>query len=135
MNRIISILVTFFLLALTTMAHKEAEVLSDTYHANYLTLADVEAVGYWQAIDTPASLTVTPALIDASGAIDTGTSQVMTAVLGVMFDRDASGYNIYQDTLDSSPYNAKGQYYNLFNNVRIQYQNDLTEKGIVLLLD
>ena len=117
------------------LAHMEAEVLSDTYHDNYLKLADVEAVGYWQAIDKPASLTVTPALIDASGAIDTGTSQVMTAVLGVMFDRDAIGYNIYQDTLDSSPYNAKGQYYNLFNNVRIQYQNDLTEKGIVLLLD
>lgn len=117
------------------LAHMEAEVLSDTYHDNYLKLADVEAVGYWQAIDTPASLTVTPALIDASGAIDTGTSQVMTNVLGVMFDRDAIGYNIYQDTLDSSPYNAKGQYYNLFNNVRIQYQNDLTEKGIVLLLD
>lgn len=117
------------------LAHMEAEVLSDTYHDNYLKLADVEAVGFWQAIDTPASLTVTPALIDASGAIDTGTSQVMTNVIGVMFDRDAIGYNIAQDTLDSSPYNAKGQYYNLFNNVRIQYQNDLTEKGIVLVLD
>ena len=117
------------------LAHMEAEVLSDTYHDNYLKMADVEAVGYWQAIDTPASLTVTPALIDASGAVDTGTSQVMTDVLGVMFDRDAIGYNIYQDTLNSSPYNAKGEYYNLFNNVRVMYTNDLCEKGIVLLLD
>ena len=117
------------------LAHMQAEVLSDTYHDNYLKLADVEAVGYWQAIDKPDALTVTPALIDASGAVDTGTSQVMTNVIGVMFDRDAIGYNIYQDTLDTSAYNPRGQYYNLFNNVRCQYTNDLTEKGIVLVLD
>jgi len=118
------------------LAHMEAEVLSDTYHDNYLKLADTEAVGFWQAIDTPASLTVTPVYIDATGAVvSNAASQVMTNVIGVMFDRDAIGYNIYQDTLDSSPYNAKGQYYNLFNNVRIQYQNDFTEKGVVLLLD
>ena len=117
------------------MAHMQAEVLSDTYHDNYLRLADTEAVGYWQAIDTPDALTVTPVYIDKTGAVATGTSQAMTNVVGVMFDRDAIGYNIYQDTLDSSPYNAKGQYYNLFNNVRVQYQNDFTEKGIVLVLD
>lgn len=117
------------------LAHMEAEVLSDTYHDNYLKMADVEAVGFWQAIDTPDSLTVTPALIDASGAIDTGTSQVMTDVIGVMFDRDAIGYNIAQDTLDTSVYNPAGQYFNLFNNIRVMYTNDLSEKGIVLVLD
>ena len=117
------------------MAHMQAEVLSDTYHDNYLRLADTEAVGYWQAIDNPDALTVTPVYVDNTGAVATGTSQAMTNVVGVMFDRDAIGYNIYQDTLDSSPYNAKGQYYNLFNNVRVQYQNDFTEKGIVLVLD
>lgn len=117
------------------LAHMQAEVLSDTYHDNYLRLADTEAVGYWQAIDDPDALTVTPVYVDNTGAVATGTSQVMTNVVGVMFDRDAIGYNIYQDTLDSSPYNAKGQYYNLFNNVRVQYQNDFTEKGIVLVLD
>ncbi len=117
------------------LAHMQAEVLSDTYHDNYLRLADTEAVGYWQAIDSPDALTVTPVYVDNTGAVATGTSQVMTNVVGVMFDRDAIGYNIYQDTLDSSPYNAKGQYYNLFNNVRVQYQNDFTEKGIVLVLD
>ena len=52
-----------------------------------------------------------------------------------MFDRDAIGYNIYQDTLDASPFNPKGQYYNMFANVRVRYQNDLTEKGLVLCLD
>lgn len=118
------------------MSHMEAEVLADTYHDNYLTLADTEAVSYWQNIQSPNSISVTPVYVDTTGAVVTNAAnQAVSNVVGVMFDRDAVGYNIYQDTLDASPYNAKGQYYNLFNNVRIQYQNDVTEKGILLLLD
>lgn len=118
------------------MSHMEAEVLADTYHDNYLTLADTEAVSYWQNIQSPNSISVTPVYIDATGAVVTNAAnQAVSNVVGVMFDRDAVGYNIYQDTLDASPYNRKGQYYNLFNNVRIQYQNDVSEKGILLVLD
>lgn len=118
------------------MSHMEAEVLADTFHDNYLTLADTEAVSYWQNIQSPNSISVTPVYIDATGAVvSNAANQAVSDIVGVMFDRDAVGYNIYQDTLDASPYNAKGQYYNLFNNVRIQYQNDVTEKGILLVLD
>lgn len=118
------------------MSHMEAEVLADTFHDNYLTLADTEAVSYWQNIQSPNSISVTPVYVDSTGSVVTNAAnQAVSNVVGVMFDRDAVGYNIYQDTLDASPYNAKGQYYNLFNNVRIQYQNDVTEKGILLLLD
>lgn len=118
------------------MSHMEAEVLADTYHDNYLTLADTEAVSYWQNIQSPNSISVTPVYIDATGTVVTNAAnQAVSDIVGVMFDRDAVGYNIYQDTLDASPYNRKGQYYNLFNNVRIQYQNDVCEKGILLVLD
>lgn len=118
------------------LSHMEAEVLADTYHDNYLSMAETEAVSYWQNIQSPNSISVTPVYIDATGAVVTNAAnQVVSNIVGVMFDRDAVGYNIYQDTLDASPYNAKGQYYNLFNNVRIQYQNDVTEKGILLVLD
>lgn len=118
------------------MSHMEAEVLADTYHDNYLTMAETEAVSYWQNIQSPNRISVTPVYIDATGTVVTNAAnQAVSNVIGVMFDRDAVGYNIYQDTLDASPYNAKGQYYNLFNNVRIQYQNDVTEKGILLVLD
>lgn len=118
------------------LSHMEAEVLADTYHNNYLSLAETEAVSYWQNIQSPNDISVTPVYIDSTGAVVTNaTNQAVSNVVGVIFDRDAVGYNIYQDTLEASPYNAKGQYYNLFNNVRIQYQNDVTEKGILLVLD
>ena len=112
-----------------------ARVLADTYHDDFLIYSDVEAVNYWQAIDSPLSIQVTPVVIDGDGDVATGTAQSMSDVLGVIFDRDAVGYNIYWDEMMNSPYNARGSYYNIWNNIKIQYQNDFTEKGLVLILD
>lgn len=112
----------------------EALVLADTYNDNFLKYADVEAVNYWQAINQPEEVNVTPVYVDNTGAVVTGEAQAMTDVIGIIFDRDAMGYNIYQDSLETSPYNAKGQYYNLFHHVRVQLQNDLTEKSCIFLL-
>lgn len=113
----------------------KAEVLSTTYNDSYLQLADTEAVGYWQDIQEPDVVDVEPAYMDVDGTVKAGAEQDLSGIIGVIFDRDAIGYNIYQDTLDASPFNPKGQYYNLFANVRVRYQNDLTEKGVVLALD
>ena len=92
-------------------------------------------MNFWQAIQSPDQVSITPVYIDNTGAVVTGSAQVVSPIVGVMFDRDAVGYNIYQDSLETSPYNADGQYYNLFHHVRVQLQNDFTEKSIVLLFD
>lgn len=110
-------------------------VLADVYHDNFLRYADVEAVNYWQAIKSPDTVQVTPVYINSSGVVTTGSAQTVSPVVGIMFDRDAMGYNIYQDELQTSPYNQLGQYYNLAHHVRIQLQNDFTEKMVLLLLD
>lgn len=113
----------------------DAQVLADTYHDNYLKYADVEKVSFWQAIDSPDEISVDPCVyIDSSADVATATV-AEDNIMGVIFDRDACGYNIYQNDLQTSPYNAAGQYYNIFSHVRVQTQNDLTEKGCVLLLD
>ena len=113
----------------------DSMVLADTYHENFLRYADVERVNFWQAIKSPDQVSITPVYINNTGAVVTGSAQVVSPIVGVMFDRDAVGYNIYQDSLETSPYNADGQYYNLFHHVRVQLQNDFTEKSIVLLFD
>lgn len=113
----------------------KAEVLSTTYNDSYLQLADTEAVGYWQNITEPDAVDVTPNYMDTDGTVKAGAEQDLSGIIGVIFDRDAVGYNIFQDTMDTAPYNAKGQYYNLFAHVRARYQCDLTEKGVVLCLD
>lgn len=113
----------------------DAQVLADTYHENFLRYADVEAVDFWQAIDNPDEVQIKPVYIDATGAVVTGSAQTMTNVIGVIFDRDAMGYNIINDTLESTPYNAAGQYYNLWSHMDIQLQNDFTEKMVVFTLN
>ena len=113
----------------------DAMVLADTYHDNFLRYADVEPVTYWQASRNPLQVSATPVYIDATGAVKVGEAQTLNNVIGVMFDRDAMGYNIYNDVIETSPYNAKGQYYNMFAHMDIQLQNDLTEKAVVLYLD
>lgn len=113
-----------------------ARVLADTYHENFLRYSDVEAVNFWQAIDSPLDVSAKPVYIDANGDVKVASANVAVSdVIGVMFDRDCTGYNIYDDSLETSPYNAAGQYFNLFSHTRVQFQNDLTEKAVVLCLD
>lgn len=112
-----------------------ARVLADTYHESFLRYADVEGVSYWQAIENPDEVKATPVYIDNTGAVVTGTAQVMSGVIGIMFDRDALGYNVFDDSLDTSPYNAAGQYYNIYAHADVQLQNDFTEKIVVLTIN
>lgn len=113
----------------------EARVLADTYNDNFLKYADVEDVNYWQSIDTPMSVRVTPNYMDTDGAIQTGEAQNITNVAGILFDRDALGYTTVNEWSATTPLNAKGGYWNTFHHFTERWYNDFTEKGVVLLLD
>lgn len=113
----------------------DAMAMANTYHNDMLKMVDREAVSYWQAIDNPDEIQVTPAFVDGDLAIATANAVTLSGVVGVLFDRDACGYNIFKDTMSTSPFNARGEYYNIFPHVEVQLQNDITEKGVVLMLD
>ena len=113
----------------------DSMVLADTYHDNFLRYADVEGVSFWQAISNPDEVQATPVYVDNTGTIAVGTAQTIADVVGIVFDRDAMGYNIYNDVIETSPYNAKGQYYNMFAHMDVQLQSDFTEKMAVIYLD
>lgn len=112
----------------------ESRVIADTYHDNFLSLADVEGVGFWQGIDQPATVACTPVYIDGNGDVKTG-SLVESAAVGIMFDRDAIGYNIKDYSVEVSPYNAMGQYYNIFQHMNVQMCTDFTEKIVVFTMN
>lgn len=113
----------------------EAMTLSDTYNTNYLKMVDREAVSFWQSIEAADEIQVTPAFVDGDLVIDTANAVTLSGVVGVLFDRDACGYNIIRDDLETSAYNAHGSYYNLVPHVDVQLMNDISEKGVVLMLD
>jgi len=114
----------------------DSRVLADTYHDNFLRYADVEGVSFWQSIDSPLSVSATPVYVDNTGAVKASAANVaVNNVIGIIFDRDAMGYNVYNEVLETSPYNAKGQYYNIFSHADVQLQSDVTEKAAIFLLD
>lgn len=112
-----------------------ARVLADTFHKDMLEKADVEEVNYWQSIETPNQIKVKPSYTDDSGEIVNGEEQTINNIVGVLFDRDALGYTTIHNWSGTTPFNAKGGYWNTFHHFTERWYNDFTEKGIILMLD
>lgn len=113
----------------------DAMGLSNVYNDNYLQMATKRGVDFWQSINSPDTISVTPSYIDTAGEIATADPVELEKVVGVLFDDDAIGYTVTLDETDPSPYNQDGRYYNITNNKAIKTMNDITEKGVVLMLD
>ena len=100
-----------------------ARVLAETFHDDFLEYADVEAVNYWQSIESPMALNVKPSYMGADGLIVTAEEALsITNLVGVIFDRDALGYTTVNN-------------WSTFYHFTERWYNDFTEKGLVLLLD
>ena len=113
----------------------DAMGLSNVYNDNYLQMATKRGVDFWQSINSPDTISVTPSYVNTAGEIATADPVELEKVVGVLFDDDAIGYTVTLDETDPSPYNQKGRYYNITNNKAIKTMNDITEKGVVLMLD
>lgn len=110
--------------------------LADTYHDNFLKLADNETVNFWQNIDDPDSIAITPTYLRPSGVVQKHDTAIEQAnVIGAIFDREAVGISTYAEEMSVTPYNSRGKYWNIWSSFTDRYWNDFTENGIVLLLD
>ncbi len=114
---------------MTTMA------LADTYHEELLRLGAYETVNYWQAIQSPDEISVTPGYIGTAGTVVTGSPVAQSNVFGVLFDEEALGYATTQQWSSPAPFNARGGYTSIWLHETQRLWNDHTEKGIVFLLD
>lgn len=117
------------------MNELKARVLSGAFHPEFIDYADVEAVNFWQSVKSPMSLNVTPVYMKPDGTYDTAAAQSISNLVGVIFDRDALGYTMINETAAVTPLNASGLYWNQFWHETSRWYNDQSEKGIVLLLD
>ena len=114
----------------------DARVLAETYNYKFLEFADVEAVNFWQSIQSPDEIDILPVVLQNDGTLDSPAAAInQDAIMGVIFDEDAIGITLQDEEVAVSPYNARGGYWTEFHKAVIRYQNDFSEKGIVLLLD
>ncbi len=112
-----------------------SQVLSTTFHDEFLRMADHEMVNFWQSIQTPGRVSVTPGYIAANGTATTGSAQVVNNVFGILMDEEAGGYTRLRSSIKPAPYNAAGDYQNFWLKEFNKMYMDNTEKMVLLLLD
>ena len=113
----------------------DARVLSDVYHDNYLKKAVTEVVNYWQSIQDPSKINITPVYPNADGEVISGEAVTINNVFCVIMDRMAAGYTIFDQHTNVAPYNAAGDYQNYFMKWVDRYINSFDENAVVFLLD
>lgn len=114
----------------------DARVLSTTFHNDLLKMPGFESVNFWQNPDDPDKIHLSaPEYLGADGAIKRGAEVEQSNVFGVIFDVEAMGYSPILTRTKTSPYNAKGEYYNTYWKFNERNFLDFTENGVVLLLD
>ncbi len=116
----------------------EAQVLADAFHDNYLKLADVETVNFWQSINTPDTINVTPSYLVTSGnnvgTVAKGAAVNKAGIFAVIMDRDAAGV-VQVNERTRTAYNARGEYTNYWFSAAMKYYNSFTENCVVFTLD
>lgn len=123
------------------MEQMTAMVNSVTYNDDFIKYTDFEAVNFWQSIKAPDVISLNPTYTSTDGTVTTKVGEggapgiEVPGIFGLMFDEDALGYAQVNAWNQLTPFNAKGGYWNDFDHVNFRTMQDMTEKGLILLLD
>lgn len=118
------------------MNNVESSVFSSVFNEQYLKMMDYEGVNFWQSINTPMGINVQCRYIDSTGTVKSDTESVATSnIFGVLMDEEAAGITTCGARTAVTPYNARGEYTNVWWHFNDCYWNDFTENAVVFLLD
>ena len=114
----------------------EALVLPQIFNDQYLKLDNFEKVDYWQNINDPMAIDVTPAIPDVSspGAQTVGTRVQLSNVLGILYDRDAMMVDFHLESVESTPLEARKHYRTIWNTINKNPIWDATENFVVFYM-
>ena len=118
------------------MNNVESSVFSSVFNEQYLKMMDYEGVNFWQSIKTPMGINIKARYMNTAGSVvsdDTGTAT--SNIFGVLMDEEAAGITTYGARTATTPYNARGEYTNVWFHFNDRYWNDFTENAVVFLLD
>lgn len=115
----------------------DSAVLSSVFNEDKLKMIDYEPISFWQSIDQPAVVEGAPSYMMPDGSFNYDPSDPVTVedIFGVLFDEEALGYTITDESVERTPYNARGKYWNQFYSDCKKYWNDFTENFVLFLLD
>lgn len=118
------------------MNNVESSVFSSVFNEQYLKMMDYEGVNFWQSIKTPMGINVNAVYTNSAGSIVADSVGTATSnILGILMDEEAAGITTYGARTATTPYNARGEYTNVWFHFNDRYWNDFTENAVVFLLD
>ena len=100
------------------------------YHKDLVALGEFIEVPYWQGESNRDTIIVT--VDDGDGGTE---SKTVAHIMGFIFDKYALGAHRSEEETLTTPINARGRYYNTFHFAEQLWFNDLSENGVVFLLD
>ena len=114
----------------------EALVLPQIFNPQYLSIDSFEKVDYWQNINDPMAIDVTPAIPDVSApaAQTVGARVQLSNVLGILYDRDAMMVDFHLESVESTPLEAKKHYRTIWNTINKNPIWDATENFVVFYM-
>ena len=113
------------------------------YHKELVDLGEFIEVPYWQGEYVEEEVSGETVKVDARDCImvtvddgEGGTDDVtISGIMGFIFDKYALGAHRSEEETLTTPINARGRYYNTFHFAKQLWFNDLSENGVVFLLD
>lgn len=118
------------------MNNVESSVFSSVFNEQYLKMMDYEGVNFWQSIKTPMGINVKARYMSADGTVTADATGTATSnIFGILMDEEAAGITTYGARTATTPYNARGEYMNVWWHFNDRYWNDFTENAVVFLLD
>ena len=118
-------------------AKAEADVLPEIFSPQYLkNPAQGEMVDFWQNINDPSAIKVTPAVTNTStGVQEQGDSVDIPFVLGMLYDEDALMVDFqYEDSL-TTPVEARKRFRNIFWHFSKNGLCDPTENCVIFIME
>lgn len=113
----------------------DTTVLSNTFHDQYLKIATNEKVNFWQTLENPMGINVTPSVITPTGKVVTGETQDISNIFAVLSDEEAMGLTTINQWSSTTPFNSAGGYWNTYYHFTDRYWNDMTENALVFVLE
>ena len=106
-------------------------MLADVFNKEIVQMPTFNTVTSWLGQDASYSF-------ESCSKVASGTSNEskteLGGVVGIIHDKHALGITTRRERVTTSPFNAKGEYYNYFNKAEIGYFNDLSENSVVFVL-
>ena len=114
----------------------DARVLADTYHDNFLRLAENETVNFWQNISLPDTINVHPNWLNPDGTVgETAQDVELDKIFGVIVDEETLGWTPINQWQAPAPFNARHGFTTVWIHETQRHWTDMTENGAILLLD